>query len=252
MLDEVSPRKRRRGSAGVRCNNPLVAYNRRQPRRQGVRYGPPREKTRGENGVLIGRFLGLGILLLTVGLLAAGALAFIGDGPASPSAAARSSNSSPPPTSAPLSTLTPAPSNPPTAAPTASAVIPTPGATNPRPLVQIGEGHVTFGTRNDDGLRIVDPRSTFAIDERVVWSAYLTRRADSIELRIHVLKLDAAALGGERLILDQEVTPLVRNGQIFAHALRPEAMLDGTGVYVVRYLRGTDVLSEGFLEITAS
>ncbi len=90
------------------------------------------------------------------------------------------------------------------------------------------------------------------MDERIVWSAFLTERADSIELRVHVLKIDGAAVGGERLIIDSEVTPIVRDAQIFSRRLRPEAVLEGPGVYVVRYLRGTDVLSEGFLEITAS
>ena len=118
--------------------------------------------------------------------------------------------------------------------------------------MQIGEGYVTFGTRDDDQLHILDPRSVFAMDERIVWSAFLTERADSAELRIHILKIDPAVVGGERLIVDEEVTPLVINAQIFSRRLRPQALLDGPGVYVVRYLRGTDLLSEGYLEITAS
>lgn len=238
--------------SAVRCNNLPLAYNRRQPRRQGVRYGPPREKRRGDTGVLIGRFLGLGILLLTIGVLAAGALAFMGDRPASPSASGRTAT--PHATfaaSASTPTTSPSTTPPATAPPTTGAVISTAGASSAPALVQIGPGHVTFGTRNDSGLRIVDPRAKFTLGERVVWSAFLTRRADSIEVRIQILKIDAAALGGERLILEEEVTPIVRNAQIFSRALRPQAVLDGPGVYVVRYLRGTDVMSEGFLEITA-
>jgi len=229
-----------------------VAYNRRQPRRQGVRYGPPREKPRySESGVLIGRFLGLGILLLVLGVLAAGALAFMGDRPAAPSTSSRTIT--PSATTRPATTPTALPSaNPPISPPATTPTVPTPGATSVPPLVQIGEGYVTFGTRDDDQLHILDPRSVFAMDERIVWSAFLTERADSAELRIHILKIDPAVVGGERLIVDEEVTPLVINAQIFSRRLRPQALLDGPGVYVVRYLRGTDLLSEGYLEITAS
>ncbi len=239
----------------MRCNNPSVAYNRRQQRRQGIRYGPPRERERySDNGVLIGRFLGLGILLLTVGVLAAGALAFMGDLPgASPTprrspsfvAATPTVDASP---SEPSASPTTAPS--PTVIPTIPVVVPTPAATTLPPLVQIGEGFVTFGTRADNQLHIIDPRSSFRINERIVWSAYLTTRADSSELRVHIFKLDSTAEGGERLIVDDAVTPSVRNAQVFERRLRPRAALDGPGIYVVRYMRGVNVLSEGFLEIT--
>jgi hypothetical protein len=226
-----------------------VAYNRRQQRRQGVVYGPPRGKERySDNGVLIGRFLGLGILLLTLGVLAAGALAFVGDRSGSSPAPSRSSGVTP--------------SGSPSAAPTASATLPAATATaalgTPAPsvaptivppLVQIGEGYVTFGTKLDDTLHVIDPRATFSMDEHIVWSAYLTQPADAADLHIQIVKKDSAAVGGERLILDEPVTPLVRNAQIFQLHLKPK-LLDGPGIYIVRYLKGTDVLSEGGVQIT--
>jgi len=229
-----------------------VAYNRRQQRRQGIVYGPPREKGRySDNGVLIGRFLGLGILLLTLGVLAAGAMAFMGDRGEIPSSS--------PTRSAPVAVATASlPTNQPTINRTAQPTFVPSGSTTPTvaptsvpPLVQIGEGFVTFGTRSDDQLHIVDPRSTFGLDERIVWSAFLTQRADSPDLRIRILKMDATVIGGERLIMETELTPLVRDAQIFESGIRPQAALDGPGVYVVRYLLGEDVLSEGFMEVTS-
>jgi hypothetical protein len=229
-----------------------VASNRRQPpRRQGIRYGPPREKARfSDNGVLIGRLLGLVILLLTVGVLAAGALAFMRDSPPAASATPRRTVAPVSPT--PAVTFTPAPSAVATATPLASGLAssPTPLATNPPPLVQIGEGYVTFGTRADDSLHIVDPKSVFRLGERIVWSAFLSERADSAELLIRISKMDSTQIGGERVISESAVTPLVRNAQIFQNRIRPGASLDGPGIYAVRYLRGEETLAEGFLEIT--
>jgi hypothetical protein len=115
--------------------------------------------------------------------------------------------------------------------------------------VQIGQGFVTFGTQADDQLHIIDPRSTFTLQERIVWSAYLTRRADSIDLRIQILKLDNTVEGGEWLVAEESVTPIVNNAQIFGNRLRPET-LQGPGIYVVRYLRTDAVLSEGSFEVT--
>lgn len=236
-----------------------MAYNRRKPRRQGVVYGPPRERDRySDNGILIGRFLGLGILLLTLGVLAAGAVAFMGDRAAAPlpspvrSAPVAGASTAPtsPPTSPPTSRATASASAQPTVTPTGSAPVPTIAPTSVPPLVQIGEGFVTFGTRSDDQLHVIDPRSTFGVDERIVWSAFLIAPADSVELIIRILKIDSAAIGGERLIAEAAVTPLVRNAQIFRSRIWPQAGLDGPGVYVVRYVRGEDVMSEGFLEIT--
>jgi hypothetical protein len=119
------------------------------------------------------------------------------------------------------------------------------------PLVQIGEGFVTFGTKADDQLRIIDPRSVFGVSERIVWSAFLSERADAAELRIQISKLDSTQVSGERLIADRAVSVDVRGAQLFQDRIRPQAALEGPGIYVVRYVRGTDVLSEGFLEITA-
>ncbi len=229
-----------------------MASNRRQPpRRQGIRYGPPREKARfSDNGVLIGRLLGLGILLLTIGVLAAGALAFMRESPAATASPRRTTSvaaSSSGPSATPVPTLrataTPAATAPPSGSPT-------PLPTNPPPLVQIGEGYVTFGTRADNSLHIVDPKSVFRINERIVWSAFLSERADSLDLLLRISKMDSTQIGGELVISEAPVTPLVRNAQLFQNRIRPGSDLDGPGIYAVRYLRGEEIMSEGFLEIT--
>ena len=244
------------GPWAIGCNNPFVAYNRRQPpRRQGIRYGPSREKARfSDNGVLIGRFLGLGILLLTIGVLAAGALAFMRDSPSPTSTPGRSAFVAFSPS--PLPPATVFPSATPTVVPTAAetvvpaSTLPSPAATNQPPLVQIGEGFVTFGTRADNSLHIIDPKSVFRLNERIVWSAFLSERADSVDLLIRTSKIDPAAVGGERVLSEAPVTPLVRNAQLFQNCLRASNALEGPGLYAIRYIRGEEILSEGFLEIT--
>jgi hypothetical protein len=232
-----------------------VAYNRRPQRRPGIRYGPPREKERyTDTGVLIGRLLGLGVLLLTVGVLAAGALAFMGDLPGS-SRASRSPTSvaANPSTLESASIATPIPSRTPfQPLPTPSTMpsTPSPAPTIVPPLVQIGPGYVTFGTHADRTLKIVDPQSVFDIGQRITWSAYLSEIANSEELNIQILKLDNEVIGGETLISDEPVTPLVTGAQLFQQRIRPQQDLSGPGLYVVRYLRNTDILSEGFFLVT--
>jgi hypothetical protein len=232
-----------------------VAQNRRQPRRPGVVYGPPRQGRYSENGVFIGRLLGLGILLLTLGVLAAGALAFVGDRPATTTTprrtlAAEASISFAARTATPRASVTLAPSPTPavTVAPTVPMSLPPTFAT---PLVQIGEGFVTFGTQLDDQFHIVDPRASFTSTERVAWSAYLSRAVNSADLIMRITKLDIAAVGGERIITEQPVTPIVRGVQILGNRVRPDTELEGPGIYVVRYIRGEAVLSEGSFEVTS-
>ncbi|MEO6349334.1 MAG: hypothetical protein ABIP53_01660 [Candidatus Limnocylindrales bacterium] len=232
-----------------------MAQNRRQPRRPGVVYGPPRQGRYSENGVFIGRLLGLGILLLTLGVLAAGTLAFVGDLPAATatprrSAAVEASISFSPRTASPTVISTPVPTLPPPTQPppTAAASI---DVTFAPPPIQIGEGFVAFGTEIDDQFHIVDPRASFAATERIVWSAYLTRAVNSADLLLRISKLDFAAEGGERVITEHPVTPIVRGVQILGDRIRPEDELEGPGIYVVRYVRADDILSEGSFEVAA-
>lgn len=242
------------GEPWERCNNPPVPSNRRDRHRPGVVYGPPRSRDRqSDTGVIIGRFLGLGILLLAFGVLAAGALAFMGDRRGA-ALATRSPGSATSVVATEVTSFranaTPAllPTIAPTPLLTASAPSVQPSAE--APLVQIGAGFVTFGTRADQQLHIDDPRSQFGPTERIVWSAFLTAQADSIQLHIQILKQDPAAIGGERLISDTPEEGLIRNAQIFQRRIRPELALDGPGIYTVLYLRDTNIVSHGSFEIT--
>jgi hypothetical protein len=240
------------------CNNPSVSYNRR-PQRQGVRYGPPRERARqSENGVIIGRLLGMAVLLLTLGILAAGALSFIDDRPGQVGATSRTTSeavaTAPGPTESPRpGSPSMAPSMGPIPTPTTAAIpsaVPSSLPSAAPPSVQVGAGYVTFGTRADRQLRIVDPAATFPLGERVIWSAFLTQPANSTDLHVQVFKVDGTPPTGERLVLDEAVTPVAVESQIFQRRIRPSEALDGPGIYVVRYVRGAEILSEGSMEIT--
>ncbi|HUR16240.1 MAG TPA: hypothetical protein VMZ33_03045 [Candidatus Limnocylindrales bacterium] len=232
-----------------------MAYNRR-PRRQGVVYGPPRPEGTSENGVLFGRFLGLGLIALTLGLLGVGIVAFLDrqNPSATPgrSAVVAASVSFLPPTIAPSGATTLPPATPtPLVTPTGETPTPTGPAPSTTPLpVQEGPGFVTFGTQADEELRITDPRTTFTMQEQVVWSAYLTRPADSSTLRIQIAKADDSTPNGERQVVDAEVTPEVVDGQIFQRRFRPNRLLDGAGVYIVRYVAGTEILAQGTIQVT--
>jgi hypothetical protein len=235
-----------------------VANNRHDQRRQGVVYGPvfPPQGGGRSAGVWIGRILGLFVVVLAFGVLGIGVYTFIGlrASPGftpSPSAASPTPTllpvaPSPEPTPTPLPTPTPSISASPSPVPSASAS-PAPS----EPPVQIGAGFVTFGTQIDNQLRIIDPRAVFGPTERITWSAHLTASANSADLLIQILKIDPTAQNGQRLIHEDPVTPAVTDAQIFQRRIRPQDILEGPGIYHVRYMRGDSLLAEGYFEITA-
>ncbi len=226
----------------------------RQQRRQGVVYGPARPSTPGSSGgAILGRILGLFVLVMAVALLGVGVFTFLGGG------------ASPTPLRTPIARVSTSPSSSalPTSLPTGTALIPSQPPSSPSPsasidpgvtpspsppLIQVGPGFVTFGTRADNDLNIVDPRTTFTSDERITWSAYLIDSVDATEVRMLVIKADPVAPGGERLIADEAVTPAT-TAQIFIRRIRPPRFLDGPGFYTVRYVRGERLLSEGYFVV---
>jgi hypothetical protein len=111
----------------------------------------------------------------------------------------------------------------------------------------VGPGFVTFGTNADNQLHVTDPKTVFAIDEPMVWSAYLTDLADSSDLRIRILKLDAGQPSGQLLVREDEVKPEATGAQIFFRRLRPIGTTSGPGLYTIQYLRGDQVLATGSL-----
>lgn len=219
-------------------------------RRQGVIYGPPRPSDDGhDSGTFIGRLLGLGIIILAMTVLAAGALAFLN----SPTASPRRPSPSPAPlaSTTPSATFSPeasasiAPGSP-SAGPSASAIAPSPSPSVLVPEVNVGPGFVTFGTRSGENVTIADPRASFVMADTIRWSAYLSEPADSVDLRVRVLKLDPEAENGERLISDAGVRPRVNGAERFGRRINPAQVLDGPGIYVVRYVRGDTLMSEGY------
>ncbi len=221
--------------------------------RQGVVYGPQRSYGGRDLGSIMGSLLGLLVVAGTVGLLGFGVIFFLqqNDGAASPSppnAAAASpggsgglsgQGASSNPTS-PTPALTPTPLPTPTPVPTIFV-----------PDVQEGPGFVTFGSEADLQLHVKNPRTTFTVDERMVWSAYLPGPEDSVNLEIRVLKLDPVAPDGQRLVRTDQVKPKAKNTERFLRQVRIKRVLDGPGLYTVEYVRDNNVLAIGsFLVVT--
>jgi hypothetical protein len=226
----------------------------RERHRQGVVYGPVRPPGRRDRGAIVGSLLGIVVVVATVGLLGLGLMTVLqgrANAPlvtptplpmASPSTdpSALPSASLPPAATTPPATLGPTPA---TAVPATAEITlaPTPFT----PAANVGPGYVTFGTDSNRQLQITDPKAVFNPDERMVWSAYLTERADSADLRVVVLKLDQSAPDGQRVLSESEVRPSANDVQRFLRRLRVSSIIDGPGLYTVRYVRGDVILSEG-------
>ena len=236
-----------------------MARARKPVRRQGVVYGPTQPVDRGtEANSLIGRILGMLVVAGALAVLVVGSLSLLGGSEDEPAAAVS-------PSATALARLTPFPSSPPTLPPPPTAaptLAPPPSAgpsvgasaepslgPSPGLAVREGPGFVTFGTENTSNLRIVDPRTSFPTGQRITWSAHLTEPTSSASLRVELSMVDLAT-GAEELVLEEEVRPRVSSAQIFLRRLRPSE-LGGPGTYVVRYLRGEEVMSEGLFEVSA-
>jgi hypothetical protein len=231
----------------------------RDRHRQGLVYGPVRPTGPRDRGRIVGNLLGLLFVVATIGFLAVAIYFFIQARAAEP----------PPPLATPTPVVTSEPSPSPSATPSSSATnvavtsapatvgpsepavtatplpLTTPGPTIFVPQVLVGPGFVTFGTNADDQLRITDAKSTFGLDEPMVWSAYLTEAANSSDLRIRILKLDASQPSGQALIREDEVKPDATGAQIFFRRLRPLGTTYGPGLYTIEYVRGDQILSTG-------
>jgi hypothetical protein len=226
----------------------VVSRNRR-PRRQGVVYGPTVARDQSAEGGLVGRLLGVVVVLGAVAALGIGALNFLGGSPLAPPATSPTPTAgaivSPPPIVSP----SPAPASP-TAPPTPS---PTPEPTpEPTPFeveVREGPGYVTFGTNVNNNLRVTDARAVFELGERMTISAQMTEPAGSAEMVIHFYQYDPQT-DSEEFLLEQEVRPRVSSASVFSRRVNTSNLFDEPGFYVMRYLRGDEVMSEGWFELT--
>jgi hypothetical protein len=215
--------------------------------------------------VLIGQALGLIVVVAAMAVLGVGALSLIGDEggvaaaspsptsvafslpPASPTPAPRTlpppPTASPIPTTAPAASFTPVPSF--GALPTASA-----GA-SPDLQVRVGPGYVTFGTQRNGNLLITNPRTQFAINERILWSAALSEPTNTWLLSSTVHKVDVEG-GSERLVDQRGERARVGGAQLVSSSLVPRQRLDGPGIYVMRYSRGAQLLAEGYFQVSGN
>lgn len=196
----------------------------------------------------MGRLLGLGVIVLAMSVLAVGAMAFLN----APSGSPRPRTPTPNPLVTPAATFGAEASPPPGSSPSAAApsAEPSPSATPFEPTVQVGPGFVTFGTQAGESVTIKDPRATFQVSETIRWSAYLSQPVESLDMTVRVLKLDAASESGERLISEAPVHPISIGNVRFGRRIEPERALDGPGIYIVRYLRGETVMSQGYFLLT--
>ena len=248
------------GRHAKECNNPRVAN--RDRHRQGLVYGPVRPSGPRDRGRIVGNLLGLLVVVVTVSVLGIAIYFFIqarNNEPApistaTPSAAAVAASSASPsaslgveasPTIGPTSDPTPTPSPAPTAVPITPTPEATPAPTFTPPAVAVGPGSITFGTNGDSNYRVTDPKTTFGIDEPMVWSAYLTQPADSADMIIRIWRLDSPDQAEPLLVREDAVTPNVRGVQIFFRRLRPIGASAGPGLFRIAYIRGDQVLSEG-------
>jgi hypothetical protein len=191
--------------------------------------------------------VGLGMIVLALAVLI-GAVVLVNRPPQATPTRAIGPSASPGPSSG-----TAGSSGLPTASATASASAspgPSPTASPFVPIVQVGPGYVTFGTRVKDDNTIADPRASFALNQTLAWSGHLLAPADSADLTVRLLILDAQAPDGERLLSEGGALPRAANAVLFSRTIKhPERVLEGPGIYVVRYQKGDAVLAEGYFEV---
>lgn len=224
---------------------------RRLPRRQGVVYGPLARQDRTESAGITGRILGAVVVVAALAVLAVAGVNFLGNDPspgggpsASPTAGGLASPSrSPSPTALPTASPTPT-----AAAPTASPS-PSPSPTPMAIEVREGPGYVTLGTNySTNPARVIDASATFSVGERIAWLADLGGPAGSTNLTIVVARVGTD--GTETTTFEEPYEPNSANSSIFLRRFgNIGRLIDGPGVYVVRYLVDGEARSEGFFRV---
>ena len=230
----------------------------RDRHRQGLVYGPVRPSGPRDRGRIVGNLLGLLVVAVTVSVLGLAIYFFLQGSSAGPPPGA---TATPAASAAALESAAPSGASPTQIA--AASSTPAPGATGPAvtgapsgapvtapptlfvPNVMQGPGFITFGTNVDAQLRVTDPKTTFGINEPMVWSAYLTEPANSADLRIRILKLDASKPSGQVLVREDPVKPNVTGVQIFFRRLLAIGATEGTGLFTIEYVKGDQILSTG-------
>lgn len=248
----LPPGRRRR----LLLHNLRVRY-RRTPRRQGVVYGPvlgPGQQPPNQSSA-IGRLLGAAVIVGALVLIGAATFMFLGrvqPGPATspaPTGVAVASPTALAPTSGPASPTPAAPATPQLTLP------PTPEPSpEPTPLeveVREGAGFVTFGSSWNRGLQMQGVSATFTPGGRIAWSAVLSEPAGAPTLDVTVSRVDPAE-ATEEITWEEEYAVQNQGSERVLRRVPINRVTDGPGIYVVRYARGGEVLSEGYFELAES
>jgi hypothetical protein len=223
------------------------------PRRQGVVYGPAFGRDDGPRTGFLGRLLGAAVVLGALVLMGVATFTFLGRAQPGPV------GTSPSPTGAAAVSPTPgmasptplAPSPTPLPLPTApqESPSPEPAATPFEVEVRQGAGYLTFGSGWTRGsLEMQNVSATFTPGGRIAWSAVLSEPAGAPALDVVAARLDFEE-GTEEVTWEERYEMQNQQSERILRRVAINNLTDGPGVYVVRYLRNGEVLSEGYFEL---
>jgi hypothetical protein len=98
------------------------------------------------------------------------------------------------------------------------------------------------------GTDAADPRSTFAFGERVHWRARFGAPAGSVRLHVVTVRADD---GWERVVSGHELW-LAHPGAAQYAGWLDQAAYRSPGRFILRFVRGGDVIAEGEFEVVGS
>jgi hypothetical protein len=216
----------------------------RRPRRQGVVYGPVRTRHQADGATLVGRLIGMVVVLGALVALLVGALAVIGGGgapQASPTATplpTPSPGATASPTATPLQTPTPVPS-------------PSPSPT-PFPVVlEEGPGKITFATDySSSTLQLINKTVDFGPTGPIAWQANIGTPVGTDSIDITVSLVDVSN-GSETVVHTETTAATNASASVFLRHSRVQKLVSGAGVYVMRYTHNGTVVAEGYFRVTA-
>jgi hypothetical protein len=204
-------------------------------------------------GRLLGGFVVVGALLL----MGAATFMFLGGSRPTPPVTSPSPTAigiaSPTPEATPTLPATPVPALP-TPTPLATPDITLPPTPEPSPVqveVREGPGYVTFGSGWTRGLVLQDVSATFTPGGRLAWSAVLTEPAGAPALDVVLGRIDPATGEVEQVTWEERYEMQNQSSERILRRLPINRITDGPGIYVMRYLRNGELLSEGYFELVA-
>jgi hypothetical protein len=224
----------------------------RQPRRQGVVYGPVALRDQREPGSVIGRLLGAIVVFGALAVLAIGALAVIGGGnevrpTATPTLVA---GASPTPTASVLPTLEPTPT--PTPTPTLLLTLPPTFVPTPTPfLVELvqGPGKITFASDYTGGLTLINPHVEFKLSDQMAWKANIGQPVGRVRVDFDVYRVNTTTMA-ETNVHTASFVGTNPDARLYYAKAPVSREVDGPGVFVMRYAVDGTTISEGYFRVT--